>query len=112
MEAAMKTATTISSNLVRVNNKLNETLNIDDDILVMTDSGTKLVTIVEIVDAKESIVKTKNFVASEKFDTCPNGHGKMELVGTTGKKGKGKRYKCSECGCWATKNKSRWFYSE
>ena len=111
-EDKMKTATTISSNMARVSNKFNEELNIDDDILVLTDSGTRLVTIVEIVDAKESIVKTKNFVASEKFDTCPNGHGKMEFVGVTGKKGKGRRYKCAECDAWATKNKNQWYYSE
>ena len=104
----MKTATTISSNLVKVNNKFNEELNIDDDLLIQTDSGTKLVTITEIVDAKESIVKTKNFVASGKGRICPNCRTEMPLA----KKGKGfKKYTCT-CGCWATKTKSTWFYSE
>lgn len=108
----MKTATTLGGGLVKINNKFNEEINIDDDILVLTEDGTALFTITEIVDAKESIVKVVKFVPSEKFDTCPNGHGKMEFVGTTGKKGKGKRYKCSQCGAWATKNKSKWYYSE
>ncbi len=104
----MKTAIAINATTARVNNKHGEEILVNDDVLVLARSGdTKLMTITEITG---TIIKVKNIVSTELFDNCPN-HGKMEFVGTTGKKGKGKRYKCATCGAWATRIKSnKWCY--
>ena len=90
-----------------VNNKHNETISVDDDILIMAASGkTWIATITEVVDG--NLVRTKAYENKVQGRTCPNCHTEMPLV----KKGKGfKKYGCT-CGAWATQNKSKWYYSE
>ena len=114
METEMKTASpkklTDGSWGAAVNNKHNEELAIGDEILIATASGkTWVAEISEIVDAKNSIVRTIAATAkAENGRTCPNCNTEMPMV----KKGKGfKKYACT-CGCWATQNNGNWYYSE